>query len=231
MIRENLRKTVAPAVFGCVRAATRSRFLARALFGVDFRPLGEDETYFDATTLVLVRRAAERLTRDSRVLDMGTGTVAVVGLTLWKKLGCQVISVDVNPESVKLAQANIDRNHAPIRAIQSSFFTAVDQAFDAVVFNPPYVPTRAGLARGLPERFRSQWDGGKDGLDVIERFLTAWEADRRGPLAIMGVNHRHAPRRSVLSVVEAHPGIRVEEIYRAPLLPVDVYALTVAATP
>jgi methylase of polypeptide subunit release factors len=231
MIRESVRRTVAPAVFGCVRAATRSRVLARALFGIDFRPLGEDETYFDATTLVLVRRAARRLTRGSRVLDMGTGTVAVVGLTLWKKLGCQVISVDVNPESVRLAQANIDRNRAPIRAIQSSFFEDVAEGFDAVVFNPPYVPTGAGLGRGLPERFRSQWDGGRDGLEVIERFLTAWEADRRGLLAIMGVNHRHAPRRSVLSLLEAHPGLRVEEIYRDALLPVDVYALTVEESP
>jgi methylase of polypeptide subunit release factors len=208
-----------------VRVVTRSRLLARALFGVRFRPLQADETCFDVTTPVLVAQAARRLTPSSRVLDLGTGTVAVVGLALWRKLGCEVTSADVNPESVRLAQANVNRNRAPIRVLQSTFFDAIDHAFDAVVFNPPYVPTEAGLRRGLSARFRRQWDGGPDGLAVIDGFFTALERDGRDPVAIMGVNHRHTPRGPVCALLAAHGGIRTEDVYRHPLLPVDVYVL------
>jgi methylase of polypeptide subunit release factors len=212
-------------VFGGVRAATRSRLLARALFGVDFRPLQEDETYFDVTTPVLVREAARRLTRSSRVLDLGTGTVAVIGLALWRRLGCEVTSADVNPESVALARANVDRNRAPIRVLESTFFDAVEDSFDAVVFNPPYVPTEAGRRRGLSARFRRQWDGGPDGLAVIDGFLAALEADGRDPLVLMGVNHAHTPRGHVTALIDTHADVRTEEVYRHPLLPVDVYVL------
>jgi methylase of polypeptide subunit release factors len=212
-------------IFRCVRTATRSRLLARALFRIDFRPLQEDETYFDVTTPVLVRQARRRLTRSSKVLDLGTGTVAVVGLALWRRLGCAVTSADVNPESVRLAQANVDRNRAPIRVIHSNFFDAIDDDFDAVVFNPPYVPTEAGRRRGLSPRWRRQWDGGPDGLAVIEAFVRALETDRRDPLVLMGVNHRHTPREPLSTLLDRHPGVETEDVYRHPLLPVDVYVL------
>jgi release factor glutamine methyltransferase len=192
---------------------------------VDFRPLQEDESYFDVTTPVLVDQAVRRLTPASKVLDLGTGTVAVVGLALWRKLGCEVTSADVNPESVGLAQANVDRNRAPIRVLQSTFFDAIDHSFDAVVFNPPYVPTAAGLDRGLSPRFRRQWDGGRDGLSVIDGFLTALATDGRDPLVLMGVNHRHTPRGIVCALLDAHRDIRTEDVYRHPVLPVDVYVL------
>ena len=210
-------------LFRCVRAATRSRLLARGLFGVDFRPLLEDETYFDVTTPVLVERAARRLSPASRVLDLGTGTVAVVGLALWRKLGCEVTSADVNPESVVLARANVERNRAPIRVLHSSFFDAIDHPFDAVVFNPPYVPTEAGRRRGLSPRLQRQWDGGPDGLAVIDAFVAAVETDHRDPVVLMGVNHRHTPRGPVCALLAAHPGVRLDDVYRHPLLPVDVY--------
>jgi methylase of polypeptide subunit release factors len=212
-------------VLGGVRAATRSKVLAHALFGVDFRPLDEDETYFDVTTPVLVREAVRRLTRSSRVLDLGTGPVAVIGLALWNRLGCHVISADVNPESVRLAQTNVDRNRAPIRVVESTFFDAIDQDFDTVVFNPPYVPTETGERRGLSARFRQQWDGGPDGLAVIDAFLTAVAADDREPLVLMGVNHKHTPRGPLTALLGEHPNLRTEEVYRHPLLPVDVYVL------
>jgi release factor glutamine methyltransferase len=212
-------------VFACVRAATRSRLLAQALFRVDMRPLEDDETYFDVTTPVLVSQAARRLLPSSKVLDLGTGTTAVVGLALWRRLGCEVTSADVNPESVRLARLNVDRNRAPIRVVESSFFDAVEGGFDAVVFNPPYVPSEDGRRRGLSPRLRRQWDGGPDGLAVIEGFLDALEGDRRDPLVLMGVNHRHTPRERILARVFAHAGVRVDEVYRHPLLPVDVYVL------
>ena len=208
---------------GCVRGATRSRLVARAVFGVKFRPLQGDETCFDVTTPVLVAEALRRLQRSMRVLDLGTGTMAVVGLSLWHKLGCEVTAADINPESVRLARQNVARNHAPIRVFESRFFDAVRSDFDAVVFNPPYVPTAVGIRRGLSARLRQQWDGGRNGVAVVEGLLRALESDHRNPLVIMGVNRTHTPESRIASVLAAHTDIALDEVRRHPLLPVDIY--------
>ena len=124
--------------------AYRSRSLARALFGGSFIPAGPSDYYFDATTVVLVRKVAPRIKKTDHVLDLGTGAHAVVGLSLWKRTGCRVTCADINPELVTLATASIASNNGPMEAVQSELFANVSTAFNVVVFNPPYVQSNRG---------------------------------------------------------------------------------------
>jgi hypothetical protein len=40
------------------------------------------------------------------------------------------------------------------------------------------------------------------------------------------VNHKHAPRGPLTALLDGHAGnVRTEDVYRHPLLPVDVYVL------
>ena len=203
----------------------KSRFLARIIFRVDFQPIGKDDYYFDVTTLALIGRAGRSISRSSRVVDMGTGAVSVIGLTLWKRLGCRVIASDINPEIVALAQANIDRNKAPIRTVNSSFFDNIDEDFDTVIFNPPYLPRKTGLLCHSSKKRRSQWDGGSDGTEVIENFLDAFQKLDHQVDAYMGMNFWHIPREKLIGILDSRRAILVKEIYRHPILPVDVYIL------
>ena len=43
--------------------------------------------------------------------------------------------------------------------------------------------------------------------------------------ALMGMNFRHVPRDKVLSIIRARDQVSVDEVYRHPILPVDVYTL------
>lgn len=215
-------KNVIQSIFS---RACKSRFLARIIFGLDFQPVGKDDYYFDVTTLALIRRAGRSISRSSRVVDMGAGAVSVIGLTLWKRLGCNVIASDINPDIVALAQANIDRNKAPIRVINSSFFDNIDEDFDTVIFNPPYLPRKTGLSRHSSEKRRSQWDGGSDGTEVIENFLDAFQKLDHQADAYMGMNFWHIPREKLIGILDSRKAILVKEIYRHPILPVDVYIL------
>jgi methylase of polypeptide subunit release factors len=206
----------------------RSRLAARLLLRVDPGPPGPDDVCFDATTPVLVRRALRRLPPGSRVLDLGTGASAVVGLALWKRGGHRVTAADVEPELVRSARESVRRSGAPIAVVRSRFFDAVEvDALDAVVFNPPYVPTAAGERRGLPASRRSQWDGGGDGAAVVREFCTELAALGRRLPALVGVNRRHLPRALVEAAVAAAPPLRVERVWRGRLLPVDIYELAV----
>jgi hypothetical protein len=69
---------------------TRSAFLTRWLFGVHAPALADGNRCFDLTTLALQREARRRIARGARVLDMGTGTTAVLGIWIERELGSTV---------------------------------------------------------------------------------------------------------------------------------------------
>ena len=95
----------------------KSHTIAKLLFKIDFNSVQKGAYYFDLTTFVLTRLLLKEIHKDNRVLDMGTGVSAIIGLFLWKHCGCHVISCDVNPEIVKLAQENIQFNNSPIDVV------------------------------------------------------------------------------------------------------------------
>lgn len=208
-----------------IYALRRSRSVAQAIFGVKVLPVEKKDYYFDITTVVLVKRLLKILKPGCRILDMGTGSSGIIGLSLWKKLKCFVISSDIDSEIVKLAKRNIDWNNAPIQVIQSRFFDAVTAKVDTVVFNPPYVPTAIGAGRGLLKERRCQWDGGNTGIEVIEDFLRALENVSYSLKAYIGVNSGHIPKAKMINLLEQNKRISVEEIYKDPVLPVNIYII------
>lgn len=107
-------------------------------------------------TEILVEQALIRLPQKDLVsiLDLGTGTGAIA-LALaqeLKKCGqkSRVLGVDLIPNAVTLAQQNAQRNQLPdVEFRQSSWFDNVDEKFDLIVTNPPYIdPQDAHLNQG-----------------------------------------------------------------------------------
>lgn len=207
--------------------ARRSRKVARSIFGIRFAPLAGADYYFDITTVALFRRLSRSLSAEARLLDMGTGAVAVLGISLWKRLGCRVISSDVNPALVESARKNVALNAAPIEVVCARFFDGIGDDFDVVCFNPPYVASETGDRRQLSER-RSQWDGGDEGTSVIDEYLRALTTLRRPVVSYLGMNHLHVGREQMQAVLDRHRHVKVEEIHRDRALPVDIYTLSYA---
>lgn len=107
-------------------------------------------------TEILVEQALIRLPQKALVsiLDLGTGTGAIA-LALaqeLKKCGqkSRVLGVDLIPNAVALAQQNAQRNQLPdVEFRQSSWFDNIDEKFDLIVTNPPYIdPQDAHLNQG-----------------------------------------------------------------------------------
>jgi hypothetical protein len=199
--------------------AGRSRVLAQRLLGIDLPPLGADARYFDLTTPVLVSVAAPSLGPGRRLLDMGTGAFAAVGLALWRRTGCDVVATDVAPELVRRAQANVDANRAPIRVVPSRFFDGVEGEFDCVTFNAPYVPS------ALLEGPDVQSDGGPEGTSVIEGFLEAFAARGGRARAFVGVNGLLVPRDRVVGLIGRRRRLALEAIVRRWPWPAEVYVM------
>ncbi|MBS3073199.1 methyltransferase [Candidatus Pacearchaeota archaeon] len=101
-------------------------------------------------------------------LDMGTGS-GILALEL-AKISKKVIAVDINKESIKEFNKIIKKNKiSNIKTINSDLFSKVFGKFDLMVFNPPYIPTKKGKIEFI------DLDGGKNGTEIIKRFLKGAE--------------------------------------------------------
>jgi release factor glutamine methyltransferase len=112
-----------------------------------------------------------------RVLDLGTGTGAILLAVLAERPRAFGIGVDLVPEAAALARRNAIANGLGDRAafLAGDWAAALSGRFDLVLSNPPYIES-AGIAGLMPEvarhEPRSALDGGPDGLDAY-RHLAA----------------------------------------------------------
>lgn len=114
---------------------------------------------------MLAEAAAGEIDAGDLVLDVGTGS-GYVGGHVAAETGARVIGSDVNPHAVRQARSSgletvLADLVAPFR----------DGVFDAVVFNPPYLPTE-------PDEAGDDWmevalSGGESGRAVLQPFLAA----------------------------------------------------------
>ena len=72
------------------------------------------------------------------VLDMGTGSG--VNAILAAKRGARVVAVDINPHVLEAARDNARRNNVAglVEVRYSDVFSAVEEQFDLIIFDPPY---------------------------------------------------------------------------------------------
>ena len=82
--------------------------------------------------------------RESRIVDVGTGS-GVIALSLAAKFpGAKILAADVSDDALALAQENASRLNLTgrVRFLKSRLLESVEGAFDLIVANLPYVSTQ-----------------------------------------------------------------------------------------
>jgi release factor glutamine methyltransferase len=112
----------------------------REFFGLDFQ-VNEAVLIPRPDTELIVELAIERLPRDARLLDMGTGSGAIAVSVAHARPDARVTALDVSGAALAVAQANADANGARVRFLQSDWFAALgaDERFELIASNPPYI--------------------------------------------------------------------------------------------
>jgi release factor glutamine methyltransferase len=106
------------------------------------------------------------------ILDLGVGSGAILLALLAERPAWSGVGVDVSPEALAVARENVALLKLQDRAVLTHANWTQgqpDSAFDAVVSNPPYIPS--GIIAGLEPEVsvhepRLALDGGADGLDA-----------------------------------------------------------------
>jgi release factor glutamine methyltransferase len=91
-------------------------------------------------TEILVESALEICTADADILDLGTGTGAII-LALASELPkANCVGIDFSSDAVKLATENAQQlNIKNVSFKQSNWFENVTGKYDLIVSNPPYI--------------------------------------------------------------------------------------------
>ncbi|MBO6899088.1 MAG: peptide chain release factor N(5)-glutamine methyltransferase [Shimia sp.] len=79
--------------------------------------------------------------RFSKVLDMGTGTGAIILSVLAESPTAKGVATDLSPAALKVAEQNARALELSDRLtlLQSDWYSAIDGTFDLIVSNPPYI--------------------------------------------------------------------------------------------
>jgi release factor glutamine methyltransferase len=178
----------------------------------------------------LVEAVLAELNRDGnssqalRILDVGTGSGAIAIALAHHLPYAQITAVDISREALEVAAGNALRHQLgnSIHFVHSDLleaFAPADASFDAIVSNPPYVPTPDREA--LHPQVRDYEPavalyGGSAGLDIYRRLVPQARAALK-PGGLLALEIGHDQRDSIASLLAGWIDLHfVDDLQRIP---------------
>ena len=192
-IRPLLERRMAGEPLQYIRGTTE--FYSREFFVDDRVLIPRPETE------LLVEAALARAPHGARVVDIGTGSGCIAVSLALERPDLRVVAVDRSLAALAVAKRNRDALGARVALATSDVSSAIDAAFDVVVSNPPYIPTRdvEELATEVRDHEpRMALTPGPRGTEVIERIL----AQARGATVLLEIGF--GQEADVRAVASAH---------------------------
>lgn len=162
----------------------------------------------------LVNLALKYINVDTSVLDMCTGSGAIA-VTVNKLSKAKVTAVDISENALKIAEFNAKNNEADVEFVLSDAFENVNDLFDVIISNPPYIKTEdiKNLQNEVKREPVLALDGGDDGLNFYRVLATdgAKRLNANGKLFVeYGVNQSA----DVKNILETSGNFKNVEIYK-----------------
>jgi len=136
-------------------------------------PRADTETVVALALRLVAHRRAEPLS----ILDLGSGSGAILCALLSELPAARGVAVDISPLACRATLTNLARSGVADRsaALCGSWGDAIFASFDLVVSNPPYIKS-SDIAALAPEVAlhdpRTALDGGQDGLLCYRRIIS-----------------------------------------------------------
>ena len=106
------------------------------------------------------------------VLDLCTGS-GCLAITISKLTGAEVVATDISAKALKVAKYNQKQIGTNVKFLKSDLFKKVNNRFDLIVSNPPYIETETINSLDIEVKKYDPiiaLDGGADGLDFYKQI-------------------------------------------------------------
>lgn len=135
--------------------------------------VNEDVLIPQPDTEILVERVIELCKKSSeinKILDLCTGSGAIaISIKEILKENCEMHASDISKKAIEVAKINEKRilnKNNQINFIQSDMFEDINDKYDIIVTNPPYIESNTinDLPKDVQNEPKIALDGGEDGL-------------------------------------------------------------------
>ena len=137
-----------------------------------------------------------------RVVDLGTGSGAIALALQSQRTDAQVLAVDASTDALAVAQANAERLGLPVQFQPANWLAGVEGPFDAIVSNPPYIPSADPHLAALTHEPLQALVSGAEGLEDI-RTIVAQAPARLAPGGWLLLEHGYDQAEAVQALLVA----------------------------
>jgi release factor glutamine methyltransferase len=190
----------------------------REFWGIDFAVspavlIPRPETEFIVEEALEILNSFEL--ESPKIADIGTGCGNIAVSLAHEITHARITATDVSREALAIAAGNAERYKVDdrIEFIETSYLDDVDETFNLIVANPPYVKDtdKPGLAADVRHEPDVALFGGTNGLRNVEGVLdTAIAKLPRGGWLVMEFGY--GQESDVRRLVAARPSLRLERI-------------------
>jgi len=143
------------------------------------------------------------------VVDLGTGSGAIALALQSQRTDAQVLAVDASTDALAVAQANAERLGLPVQFQPANWLTGVEGPFDAIVSNPPYIPSADPHLAALTHEPLQALASGADGLEDIRTIIAQAPAHLR-PGGWLLLEHGYDQAKAVQALLQAAGFVQVQ---------------------
>ena len=166
-------------------------------------PRPDTETLVDWALEVIAPLASPR------VVDLGTGSGAIALALQSQRTDAQVLAVDASTDALAVALANAERLGLPVQFQPANWLAGVEGLFDAIVSNPPYIPSADPHLAALTHEPLQALASGADGLEDI-RTIVAQAPTHLRPGGWLLLEHGYDQAQAVKALLATHGFAQVQ---------------------
>lgn len=121
---------------------------------------------------ILIDYAFNYLKEGMKVLDLCTGS-GVLGITLALQKNINLTCADISSEALEVCKSNLVMHNIDGNTIQGDLFENINESYDMIVFNPPYVNKSEVLESSVYDyEPHLALFGEEEGLEFYEKFFS-----------------------------------------------------------
>ena len=123
---------------------------------------------------LIVEKVLELSDTNLSLIDLGTGSGCLAISIALERPNFKIFASDISPDALKIAEINSRYHKTPITFIKSDWFSKINNTFDIIIANPPYISENE--YKSLPisiRRFEPKiaLTAGINGLDCFKKII------------------------------------------------------------